>query len=123
MNREETFNKKWDEMVNIMPFDISQNVKPYIKELTDVISEQYAQSKTTELQKEIERLKAENELISVNDYLPIANENVLCVNKEGEFKVCYYNLLEIVYKDEIGLTRRFLATHWKPLPTKPPKDL
>lgn len=72
----------------------------------DKATELYAQSRTEELQKEIERLKAERQWISVSERLPENTDNVLCAmlnfndTKFIQFVGSYTKGHEIEYDDD-----------------------
>ncbi|HEY1044976.1 MAG TPA: DUF551 domain-containing protein [Bacteroidia bacterium] len=84
-----------------------------------IISEQYAQSKTASLQKEIEELKA-SKWISVEDRLPENtgqnfSEKVLILYDSGVISVVFYD-----YEfNDWSILHHPIVTHWQPLPEPP----
>lgn len=97
-------------------------------ELGSKVLNEYAQSQTSELQTEINRLKAENEWISVKDELPnIGNDEnfpecsdkVLLLNEQEDVFMGWYEGGEFT---DYNMNKADYITHWMPLP-QPPKDL
>lgn len=85
---------------------------------------QYAQlhDENIELKKEIERLKAEMEWVSVNDRLPDANETVLVTNGARVKEVWFCQRTKLDKPNFMFTTMKFdEITHWMPLPS-PPKQ-
>ena len=89
-------------------------MKDTLKQLADLHDE------NIELRKEIERLKAEMEWVSVNDRLPDANETVLVTNGARVKEVWFCQRTKLDKPNFMFTTMKFdEITHWMPLPKSP----